>query len=103
MREIQINFSILTALFDTTGYGLPLKYLKILLGLTDLDLDRFKSHLSLIFNHSHFFFPRPVNMLGSPRKHKTLTHALQDLHTALSVDAIVCNQNSNYYLSSIQI
>lgn len=42
-------------------------------------------------------------MLGSPRKHKTLTHALQHLHTALSVGALFCNQNSNYLLNSIQI
>lgn len=46
---MQINFPILIALFDTAGYGLPLKDLKILLGLTDLDLDRFKSHLSVCY------------------------------------------------------
>lgn len=46
---MQINFPILIALFDTTGYGLPLKDLKILLGLTDLDLDRFKSYLSVCY------------------------------------------------------
>jgi len=49
VREMQINFSILTALFDTTGYGLSLKYLKISLGLNDLDLDSFKSYLSVCY------------------------------------------------------
>lgn len=42
-------------------------------------------------------------MLGSPRKHKTLTHALQYLHITLSGGALFCNQNSNYLLNSIQI
>lgn len=42
-------------------------------------------------------------MLGSPRKHKTLTHALQYLHITLSGGALSCNQNSNYLLNSIQI
>lgn len=42
-------------------------------------------------------------MLGSPRKHKTLTRALQYLHITLSGGALSCNQNSNYLLNSIQI
>lgn len=42
-------------------------------------------------------------MLGSPRKHKTLTHALQYLHIALSGGVLFSNQNSNCLLNSIQI
>lgn len=42
-------------------------------------------------------------MLGSPRKHKTLTRALQYLHITLSGGALSCNQNSDYLLNSIQI
>lgn len=61
----------------------------------------------LIWKHSHifiyyfFFFPRPVNTLGSPRKRKTLSHALQHLHSALSVGSLLWNQNSDNLLNSI--
>ena len=55
-----------------------------------------------MLNHSQFF-PRPLHMLGSPRKRKTFTRALQHLRTALSVGSLFSNQNSDNLLNSIQI